>query len=84
MQKANAALNFHLILFGDHIAQRENYKDMDGIEAIHFYLIQKFRWLPRDVMSMSLEDIRFVLSQEIYEWNMPEEARKIANELSLD
>ena len=38
------------------------------MEAIHFYLIHKFGWLPRDVKSMSLEDVQFVLSQEREEY----------------
>ena len=41
---------------------------LDGIDAIHFYTIQKFSWLPRDVRSMTYDDLRFVLSQQIEEW----------------
>jgi hypothetical protein len=77
-------LNYFLCVFGDHVSQREGYKGLDGIEAIHFYLIHKFGWLPRDVKSMSLEDIRFVMSQEMDEWNAPEEAMKISRKYSLD
>lgn len=62
---AEGGLNYHLILFGDRIAEREGYVGLDGLEAVHYYLIHKFHWLPRDVFAMKLEDIRFVLDQEL-------------------
>jgi hypothetical protein len=75
LHDATAGLNFCLEVFGDHIAKREDYKNLDGIEAIHFYLIHKFSWLPRDVRSMSHDDLRFVLSQELEGWTLPKAAR---------
>ncbi len=62
-------LNYLFCVFGDHIAEREGYKRIDGMEAIHFYLIHKFGWLPRDVKSMSLEDMKLVLGQEWEEYS---------------
>jgi hypothetical protein len=64
IRNTEGELNYHLDLYGDHIAEREGYRGINGMEAIHFYLIHKFGWLPRDVRSMSLEDVRFILSQE--------------------
>jgi hypothetical protein len=46
-------LNYFLDVFGDHIAQREGYRGLSGMESIHFYLIHKFGWLPRDVKGTS-------------------------------
>ncbi len=68
IHEMEGVLNYYLELFGDHIAEREGYRNLDGMEAIHFYLIHKFGWLPRDVKSMSLEDVKLVLSQEREEY----------------
>ena len=73
-RNAEGHLNYFLDLFGDHIAEREGYRGINGMEAIHFYLIHKFGWLPRDVKSMSLEDVRFVLSKEMEEYVAPDRA----------
>jgi len=68
-------LAYFLELFGNFLAEREGYKELDGMEAIYFYLVCKFRWLPKDVRSMSFDDIRFVLSEEMVDWTAPPESR---------
>lgn len=75
IHEATAQMNYHFEIFGDDLAKREGYKNLDGINAIHFYLIHKFSWLPRDVKSMSLEDLQFVLCQELEDWTLPKEFR---------
>ena len=65
---------YALSVFGDTIAEREGYKSVDGIDAVHLYLIHKFGWLPAQVKSMSSEDIQFVLSEEMHGWTFPKEA----------
>ena len=75
LYEAEGNLTYSLDVFGDEIAKREKYKDLDGIEAIHFYLIHKFKWLPSQVKSMSAEDLRFVLTEEMSGWTMPKNAR---------
>jgi len=75
LHDAQGNMAYILEVFGDDLAKREGYKDLDGMDAIHFYLIHKFNWLPRDVMSMSAEHIRFVLSQELAGWTLPQDAR---------
>ncbi len=69
-------LNYLLDVFGDHISEREGYQSLEltGISAVHYYLITKYGWLPRDVKSMSYEDIRFVLSEEMRVWAPPKSA----------
>jgi hypothetical protein len=69
--------NYYLERYGDHIAEREGYRGIDGMEAINFYLIHKFGWLPRDVKSMSLEDVQFVLSQEREEYQAEQTGKTI-------
>ncbi len=68
-------LAYFLELFGNFLAEREGYKELDGMEAIYFYLVHKFRWMPKDVRSMSFEDIRFMLSEEMVDWTAPPESR---------
>ena len=68
-------LNFHLDVFGDHNATREGYKSVTGLDAVHYYLVQKHHWLVRDVKSMSMDDLRFALTEELAGWSVPPEAR---------
>ena len=72
--ECQGSLNYFLHVYGDTIAKREGYKEVNGIDAIHFYLIHKFNWLPRDVRSMNYDDLRFVLSEEMSGWTVPPEA----------
>jgi hypothetical protein len=72
--EATGGMNYCLDVFGDELAKREGYKNLTGMDAIHFYLVHKFSWLPRDVISMSQEHIRFVLSQELADWTLPPDA----------
>jgi hypothetical protein len=71
--EANGGLNYCLEVFGDYLAQREGYKDagLDGMDAIHFYLVHKFHWMPKDVRAMSTDDLRFVLTEELSGWTLP-------------
>ena len=75
LRKAEGDLAFHLDVFGDKLASREGYKAVDGIEAVHFYLVHKFGWLPGVVRSMSTEDLRFVLAEELNSFTLPAKAR---------
>ena len=67
---------YYLELFGHFLAEREGYSKFDGMEAIFFYLVQKHNWLPRDVHSMSTEDLCFVLAEEMASWKAPKAARE--------
>ncbi|MBN9221536.1 MAG: hypothetical protein J0I79_26635 [Mesorhizobium sp.] len=75
LKEAESALNYGLNVFGDHLAKREKYKSIDGIQAIHFYLMQKHHWLPASVKSMSDDDLRFCLTEEMANWTWPADAR---------
>jgi hypothetical protein len=76
-QKHAAQANnaYFLELFGNFLAKREGYRELDGMEAIYFYLVHKFHWMPGDVRSMNCEDIRFVLYEEMLDWTAPPESR---------
>lgn len=66
---------YFLELFGDTLAAQQGYKDIDGMDAIHLYLIHKHHWLPRDVRAMSQADLQLALHQEMQGWTVPPEAR---------
>jgi len=68
-------LNYMLEVFGDTLAEREGYKSISGMDAIHVYLIKKHSWLPRDVTAMSPDHIRLALFEEMQGWTAPELAR---------
>lgn len=67
---ANAELNYLLELFGDDLAKREKYQSHKGLDAIHFYICQNFHYLPSDVFSMKIEDLRFLLAEEMSNWTV--------------
>lgn len=75
LHEAQDALAHHLDLFGDTLAKKQGYKSPGGMEAIYYYLVRKFGWLPRDVRAMSSEDMRFVLTEEMEGWTAPKPAR---------
>ena len=73
--KTQGNLAYLLEVFGDTLAQREGYMDIDGMQAIHLYLIHKHHWLPRDVQSMSTADLQLALHAEMQDWTVPKAAR---------
>lgn len=69
--KQTAILDYAVEVFGDHLADREEYKEHQGIDAVHYYICLKFGYLPRDVRNMSFDDLRFLLGEEMYGWTLP-------------
>lgn len=65
-----------LICFGDEIAKRQEYIKHRGLDALHFYLIEKYHWLPCHVMSLSDNDLKFLFSEEMQGWHLPEDAKE--------
>lgn len=78
LHEALGHLAHHLDLFGDTLAEREGYEESSGMDAVHFYLVHKFGWLPGQVRAMSFEDMRFVLQEEMRGWRAPGAARALA------
>ena len=68
LTEANANLEYTLIVFGDHLAH-------SGIDAVHFYICQTYHYLPSQVRSMSVDDLRFLLAEKMYDWTLPTEAK---------
>ncbi|MBU0971231.1 MAG: hypothetical protein KKC20_11325 [Proteobacteria bacterium] len=42
---------------GDQIAKDQGYEDLHGMDAVFRYLIDKYKWLPHQVRSLSIEDL---------------------------
>lgn len=64
LHSANADRYFFVEKSGDRLAKEHGYRGLFGDEAARYYLMQKHGWLPREVMSMSFEELAFALSQE--------------------
>ncbi|MDL4861418.1 hypothetical protein NPJ88_003640 [Halomonas elongata] len=64
-----------LARFGDHVAEREEYRssDLHGIHALRYYLMQKHHWTPATVLALSEDEIRFALLEEREGWTLPPE-----------
>lgn len=67
-------LNYLLEKFGDYLAKQNGYKDIDGIEAVQFFLMEKHHWTPATVKTMSLEDTRWAMTQEMAGWSVNKRA----------
>lgn len=59
--------------FGDFLAKREKYKKLSGMEAIYYYLIQKYKWMPSQVRALNFEDLHLLMTEEMVNWDLPEE-----------
>ena len=66
--EAQAEKNFQIEAFGDEIAKREGYKAHKGLDALHFYLVQKYHWTPATVRHLSFDDLDFLLKEEKHGW----------------
>jgi hypothetical protein len=49
---------------GDKLAKREKYERVSGLEAVHYYLMQKYHWPPKRIRSMKVDDLWFCLKEE--------------------
>jgi hypothetical protein len=76
LHEAEGMQVYHLELFGDALAIREGYTQVDGIDAVRFYLMQKHNWTPPTVRSLSYEDLLFALQEEMSGWTIGASARK--------
>lgn len=55
----------HLIdMFGDELASRYGFKKHRGIQAVWWFLIEKYKWTPATVRALNHEDLAFLLEEE--------------------
>lgn len=52
-------------VLGEQLAKTHGYPVEDGKEAVWYHIIQKHNWLPRDVRSLSLDDLELVCASEL-------------------
>ena len=64
LMHAEADLKYALSRRGTQLAEQEGYKDLDGLDAIRYYLMQKHNWLPAQVKALNFDDLYFAMSQE--------------------
>ncbi len=74
LHEAEGSLMFSIDCFGDYIANREKYNSLDGIDAVYYYLVQKYNWLPAQVRALNFEDLSFLLKEEMHNWTLPQKA----------
>lgn len=48
---------------------------LDGIDAVRYFLMQKYHWLPSVLNGMSNTDLVFAMSEEMAGWTLPEAAK---------
>lgn len=68
---AQAKMHLLLVAFGDELAADEGYKVHRGIDAIHWYLVTHYNWLPSVVKSLNYEDLQFLMAERLKGWVLP-------------
>ena len=71
LHEAHGNLNDLLEVFGLQLAEQRGWRELDGMEAVRYYLMQKHNWTPVQLREMSHEDLRFALSAEMQGWTAP-------------
>lgn len=72
--EAEGTAMYHLHVFGDEIARRKKYVAHKGIEALHFYLVERYHWTPAQVKALNFEDLSFLFAEERKGWTLPKAA----------
>lgn len=62
-----------LEMFGDELAEREKYRSICGMDAVHLYLVRKFSWTLCQVRAMSCKDLLLILQEEMENWKPPKD-----------
>ena len=75
LRHAEADLAYLLDVFGDTLAAKKLVpSELSDMDAVNYYLVRKFNWTPGEVRSMSAEDKRFALTEEMKGFGLPKEA----------
>lgn len=77
LHTTSGKLNAMLEAFGYALAKREGYKHHEGLDAIHWYLIERYHWTPAVVKSLSFEDLHFLMREVSADWTLPKELRSV-------
>jgi hypothetical protein len=71
LRVAQAEMQHLIDCFGDHLAEKHKYKSRSGIEAVWFFLVEKYRWTPAVVRALNPDDLQFLLADEMKGWVAP-------------
>lgn len=66
-----AKLAMMLELYGEQLAEKEGWRDLSGMEAIHLYVMNKHHWPLEQIRTMSTNHLRDVLAVEMQGWTLP-------------
>ncbi len=61
---------------GDRIAVAMGYEGLDGLEAVHRYLVDKHHWLPRDVRGLTTDDFEMLFAGDPVGKQRPRNSRE--------
>lgn len=76
MHLLEAQALLHISMLGDLIAERECY-DVDGLEAIAFFLFETYGVKPVQVGLLSADTLRLLLNKEMKGWTVPPKSRGV-------
>lgn len=68
-------MKYHLTRYGDYLSKTYELHGLRGLDAVHFYIVQTYKWPPSQVRSMNTEDILFLLHKEMHEWKEEQDAQ---------
>lgn len=77
-----ARIGYTLAIFGDHLAAQQKYEKHTGLDAVHYFLMQKHHWTRGQIQAMTQADILFAMSEEFDLWTMPDDARQLLEDMS--
>lgn len=64
LRDAQAGIQHLIDMFGDRLAKERGYAH-HGIEAVWFYLVEKYHWPPATVRALNTDDLHFLLANEL-------------------
>ena len=63
-----ADIGSKLEIFGNRLKKIDpQYEGLNWIDAVDLYIVQKYKWFPKDVRAMHIADKAFVLTKELNE-----------------
>jgi hypothetical protein len=62
-QRLEADLYESLVTLGDVVAKRDKYRFHRGIDALHFYLVERYHWPLATVTALSVKELDFLCSE---------------------
>jgi len=64
-RRLKKTLDEYLDAAGNKIVAREKYPSLKGLDAVHFFLIERHHWTPAQVRRISRSDLAFCVQELI-------------------